>query len=88
MASTKSVLTKLNNKILVAEAIQCGSKNMWICICHPLTKQELFELIADNKVTEFNQLVDLTSASSGCGCCKEVLRQLFDQATTGNKNIS
>ncbi len=52
---------------------------MYVCLCYPLTEDGIKSLIKKEEITNFSQLVEKTSAGTGCGTCTSSLKKIFEE---------
>lgn len=50
-----------------------------VCECKGVTDQMIEELVANDKAKTFEELVQLTGATTGCGKCKAKIEHLFEE---------
>lgn len=60
---------------------------MWVCICHPLTEEDVRRLVQDNRIENLQQLVSSTAAATGCGCCRDQLKIIFERVLEQSKQV-
>jgi bacterioferritin-associated ferredoxin len=52
---------------------------MIVCICHRVSDRDI-ERAVRNGVASFEELQEETRAATGCGCCLDCARSVFDAA--------
>ena len=50
-----------------------------LCFCMGVTENEVRDAIISNKLKTVEEVSDITKAGTGCGGCKESIRQLLDE---------
>lgn len=82
-------------KPMVSELVEVTLKSLGkqvkkdICEHFSFNRQELYDLIKINKVTTFEQAIELFGSGSGCETCKPLLASLFSSIymETANKQV-
>ncbi|WP_295153751.1 (2Fe-2S)-binding protein [uncultured Brachyspira sp.] len=55
-----------------------------LCYCKNVSYRDAYKIIADNKLTALEEVIEKTQASAGCGGCKERILSLLEYAKTNN----
>lgn len=55
-----------------------------LCYCKNVSYRDAYKIIADNKLTALEEVIEKTQASTGCGGCKERILSLLEYAKTNN----
>ncbi len=55
-----------------------------LCNCKNVSYRDAYKIIADNKLTALEEVIEKTQASAGCGGCKERILSLLEYAKTNN----
>jgi bacterioferritin-associated ferredoxin len=56
-----------------------------LCLCFHVTKRKVLNYIRLEKPRRAGQLSECYGAGTGCGWCRRLLRQLFEQATADDR---
>ncbi len=50
-----------------------------ICSCFDVYKSEIYKAIKGNELTNLQEVMDITSAGTGCGSCHESIQEILDE---------
>ena len=53
--------------------------NEIICVCMNVRKQQIEDAIRTNKLTDIDEIGDVTEAGTDCGACHDDLKSIFVQ---------
>ena len=57
---------------------------MYVCVCNVVTDTDIRNAV-DDGVCTMRQLRQKTGCASTCGCCKELVVEILQQALAGNR---
>ncbi len=57
---------------------------MYVCICKAIKEKDIHQAVKQG-VSSFDELSNLTSVSSDCGCCHEYAQEVLQQAMSVGK---
>ena len=57
---------------------------MYVCVCNAVTDSDIRNAV-DGGVRNMKQLSRTTGCGSSCGCCKDMAKELLQQALTENR---
>lgn len=60
---------------------------MYICICDEVTERDIYQAVKQG-VSSFEQLSEVISVSSVCGCCKTYADQVIQEAILNDKAMT
>ncbi|EKV58048.1 (2Fe-2S)-binding protein [Brachyspira hampsonii] len=55
-----------------------------LCYCKNVSYRDAYKVIADNRLTKLEEVVEKTQASTGCGGCKDRITSLIEYAKNNN----
>jgi len=50
-----------------------------ICTCFDVYKSEIVKAIKGNRLTNLQEVMDVTDAGTGCGSCHEAIQEILDE---------
>jgi len=59
---------------------------MYVCICKGVTEQDIHQAVQQG-VSSLDELSNLTSVSSDCGCCQDFADQVLQKAMSGIQKL-
>ena len=57
---------------------------MYVCVCNAVTESDIRNAV-DDGVRNMKQLSRTTGCSRTCGCCKDMAREVLQQALANNR---
>ncbi len=57
----------------------CKTENVKVCNCYDVTKAQLIRAIQKYSIDTITDLQNATKASTGCGRCKSVVKDILNQ---------
>ena len=50
-----------------------------ICTCFDVYKSEIVKAIEGNRLTNLQEVMDITGAGTGCGSCQDSIQEILDE---------
>ncbi|MBN2668749.1 MAG: (2Fe-2S)-binding protein [Bacteroidales bacterium] len=50
-----------------------------ICTCFDVYKSEIVKAIKSKELTTLQEVIDVTDAGNGCGCCHDSIQEILDE---------
>lgn len=61
---------------------------MYVCLCKSVTDHEIRDVLADPAVVTVDDVGAACGAGTGCGSCREEIRELIDQVRAEQRAIT